>query len=462
MGTVAVSEIEELQGSLRGSVLLPGDPAYDQARTIWNAMIDKRPALIVRCAGAADVRTAVDFARGHGVPLAVRGGGHNIAGSALVNDGLVIDLSGMRSVQVAPHKMRAWVEGGALLRDVDHEAQAYGLATPLGINSTTGVGGLTLGGGFGWLTRKYGLTVDNLVAADIVTADGARLHIDSDSHPDLFWAIRGGGGNFGVVTTFEFALHPVGPLVTAGLIVFPFAQARTLLRKYRDYVEALDENISVWAVLRGAPPLPFLPESVHGSAIVALAFFSPQAPEQVQGALDTVRGFGDPLGEHVGAVPYSAWQQAFDPLLVPPARNYWKSHNFNTLSDAAIDVVVDYAGKLPSAQSEIFLGLLGGAANTHAPDEMAYPHRAALYAMNVHTRWEQPSQDAACLAWAREFFKAAAPYAAGSVYINFLNEDEVDRIAEAYGPNYARLKQIKAKYDPDNLFRANQNIRPGT
>ncbi|QOL50938.1 FAD-binding oxidoreductase [Massilia litorea] len=460
MGTVAVSEMEELQGKLRGSVVLPGEPAYDQARTIWNAMIDKRPAMIVRCAGAADVRTAVDFAREHGIPLAVRGGGHNIAGSALVNDGLVIDLSGMRSVQVAPHRMRAWVEGGALLRDVDHEAQAYGLATPLGINSTTGVGGLTLGGGFGWLTRRHGLAIDNLVAADIVTASGERLHIDSDNHPDLFWAIRGGGGNFGVVTTFEFALHQVGPLVTAGLIVFPFAQARSLLRNYRDYVEALDENISVWAVLRGAPPLPFLPESVHGTGIVALAFFSPQPPEQVQAALDTVRSFGNPLGEHVGAVPYSAWQQAFDPLLVPPARNYWKSHNFNTLSDAAIDVVVDYAGKLPSAQSEIFLGLLGGAANTHAPDEMAYPHRAALYAMNVHTRWEEAAQDAACLAWAREFFKAAAPHAAGTVYINFLNEDEVDRIAEAYGPNYARLRQIKAKYDPDNLFRTNQNIRP--
>jgi FAD/FMN-containing dehydrogenase len=460
MATVAVSEVEELQGNLRGSVLLPGEPAYDQARTIWNAMIDKRPALIVRCAGAADVRTAVDFARNHGVPLAVRGGGHNIAGSALVNDGLVIDLSGMRSVQVAPHRMRAWVEGGALLRDLDHEAQAYGLATPLGINSTTGVGGLTLGGGFGWLTRKHGLAIDNLVSADIVTASGERLHIDSDHHPDLFWAIRGGGGNFGVVTTFEFALHQVGPLVTAGLVVFPFAQAATLLRNYRDYVEALDEHISVWAVLRGAPPLPFLPESVHGTGIVALAFFSPLPPEQVQDALDTVRGFGEPVGEHVGAVPYSAWQQAFDPLLVPPARNYWKSHNFNTLSDAAIDVVVDYAGKLPSEQSEIFLGLLGGAANTHAPDEMAYPHRAALYAMNVHTRWAEPEQDARCLAWAREFFKAAAPHAAGSVYINFLNEDEVDRIAEAYGPNYARLKQIKAKYDPDNLFRANQNIRP--
>jgi FAD/FMN-containing dehydrogenase len=460
MDTVGVSETEQLQRSLRGELLLPDNPHYDEARRIWNAMIDKRPAMIVRCAGAADVRAAVDFARDKGMPLAVRGGGHNIAGSALVNDGLVIDLSAMRSVRTDPHTQRAWVEGGALLRDVDHETQAYGLATPLGINSTTGVGGLTLGGGFGWLTRKYGLAVDNLVSADIVTASGERLHVDSGSHPDLFWAIRGGGGNFGVVTHFEFALHAVGPLVTAGLIVFPFAQARPVLRQYRDYVETLGDDVSVWAVLRGAPPLPFLPTEVHGTGIVALVFFSPSPQHEVQGAIDTVRAFGTPLGEHVGAVPYTAWQQVFDPLLVPPARNYWKSHNFNTLSDAAIDIVTDYAGRLPSDQSEIFLGLIGGAANTHAPDATAYPHRAALYAMNVHTRWTEPRDDAACLSWARDFFKAAAPHAAGGVYINFLNEDEVDRIADAYGPNYRRLKQIKAKYDPANLFRANQNIRP--
>jgi FAD/FMN-containing dehydrogenase len=461
MGTIGVIEIEELQRSLRGPLLLPGVPQYDEARKIWNAMIDKRPAMIARCAGSADVRTAVNFARDHGLQLAVRGGGHNIAGSALVNDGLVIDLSMMRSVQVAPREMRAWVEGGATLGDVDHEAQSFGLATPLGINSTTGVGGLTLGGGFGWLTRKHGLAIDNLISADIVTANGERLHADIDSHPDLFWAIRGGGGNFGVVTTFEFALHAVGPMITAGLIVFPFAQAGTVLRKYRDYVEALDDDVSVWAVLRKAPPLPFLPTSVHGTDVVALAFFSPLPPDEVDAAIAQVRAFGEPVGEHLGAVPYTAWQQVFDPLLVPPARNYWKSHNFNQLSDAAIDVVIAYASKLPSEQSEIFLGLIGGAANTHATEETAYPHRHALYAMNVHTRWMDPAEDATCLAWAREFFNAAAPHAAGGVYINFLNEDEVDRIAEAYGPNYRRLKEIKAKYDPDNLFRSNQNIRPG-
>ncbi|MGZ8290473.1 MAG: FAD-binding oxidoreductase, partial [Telluria sp.] len=406
MGTIGEIEVEELQRSLRGALLLPGEPDYDEARKIWNAMIDKRPAMIVRCAGAADVRSAVSFARDHGLRLAVRGGGHNIAGSALVNDGVVIDLSRMRSVQVAPHKMRAWVEGGATLRDFDHEAQAFGLATPLGINSSTGVGGLTLGGGFGWLTRKHGLAIDNLVSADIVIASGERLHTDIDSHPDLFWAIRGGGGNFGVVTTFEFALHEVGPMVTGGLIVFPFAQAQSVLRKYRDYVEVLGEDVSVWAVLRKAPPLPFLPASVHGTDIVALAFFSPQSGPAVDAAIAEVRAFGEPVGEHIGAVPYAAWQQVFDPLLVPPARNYWKSHNFNRLSDAAIDVVIGYAGKLPSEQSEIFLGLLGGAANTRAAEETAYPHREALYAMNVHTRWMDPAEDATCLAWAREFFKA--------------------------------------------------------
>jgi len=460
MNTVGTSELQELQAGLRGSLLLPGEPQYDAARTIWNAMIAKRPAMILRCAGAADVRAGVNFAREHGLPLAVRGGGHNIAGSALVNDGIVIDMSAMRSVRIAPEEKRAWVEGGATLRDFDHEAQAYGLATPLGINSSTGVGGLTLGGGFGWLTRKYGMTVDNLVAADVVVASGERLHVDADNHADLFWALRGGGGNFGAVTGFEFALHPVGPQVTAGLIVFPGSQAGAVLRKYRDYTERLDPNLSVWAVLRKAPPLPFLDAPVHGTDIVALVFFSPQPASEVEAAIAEVRGFGQPLGEHVGAVPYTAWQQVFDPLLIPPARNYWKSHNFTTLSDAALDVVTAYAGKLPSPHSEIFLGLLGGAANSHAPEATAYPHRAALYAMNVHTRWLAPEDDARCLAWARAFFQDAAPHAAGGVYINFLNEDEVDRIAEAYGPNYDRLKAVKAKYDPDNLFRSNQNIRP--
>ena len=456
------SEIEAWRATLRGKVLTALDDGYDAARQIWNAMIDRHPALIVRCAGAADVTASVSFARKHGLPLAVRGGGHNIAGSALCDAGLVIDLSAMTSVRIDPARRRAFVEGGATLRDFDHEAQAFGLATPLGINSTTGVAGLTLGGGFGWLSRTLGLAIDNLVSAEIVTADSRRLHVSATSEPELFWAIRGGGGNFGVVTSFEFALHPVGPEVSAGLIVFPFAQAGTVLRQYRDFVNTMGENLTIWAVLRKAPPLPFLPASAHGSDILALAIFSPAKLDAVQSQIEQVRRFGQPLGEHIGAMPYTAWQQMFDPLLTAGARNYWKSHNFTQLSDQAIEVVLDYAAKLPSAQCEIFLGLLGEQVNTRAPDATAYPHRSALYAMNVHTRWDDPVDDARCIAWARAFFSAAAPHAAGSVYINFLTDDESARIMDAYGENYPRLARIKQQYDPDNLFRSNQNIRPAS
>ena len=452
--------VDAFKATLRGPVLQPGDPGYDDARAIWNAMIDRRPAMIARCAGTADVVASVNFARENGLPLAVKGGGHNIAGSALCEDGMVIDLSPMRDVHVDPRSRLAWVGGGALLSDIDHETQPCGLAVPLGINSTTGAAGLTLGGGFGWLSRMHGLAVDNLVGAEVVTADGRRHWASEEDEPDLFWAIRGGGGNFGVVTLFQFALHPVGPEVTAGLVVFPAAQAQQVMRHYRDFVDALSDEMSVWAVLRQAPPLPFLAADVHGTPIVALALFSPLAPDAVAPMLEQIRGFGQVLGEHVGAVPYAAWQKAFDPLLAPGARNYWKSHNFTRLSDEAIDVVLRYAGAVPTPHCEIFLGLIGGKANTLPPDATAYPHRDVQFAMNVHGRWTDPADDDKVVSWAREFFSAAAPHAAGSVYLNFLTQDEGTRIREAYGPNYARLQAIKQRYDPDNLFRFNHNIRP--
>ncbi|MCS0587810.1 FAD-binding oxidoreductase [Massilia norwichensis] len=452
--------VDAFKATLREPVLQPGDPGYDDARAIWNAMIDRRPAMIARCAGTADVVASVNFARENGLPLAVKGGGHNIAGSALCEDGMVIDLSPMRDVHVDPRSRLAWAGGGALLSDIDHETQPCGLAVPLGINSTTGAAGLTLGGGFGWLSRMHGLAVDNLVGAEVVTADGRRHWASEEDEPDLFWAIRGGGGNFGVVTLFQFALHPVGPEVTAGLVVFPAAQAQQVMRHYRDFVDALPDEMSVWAVLRQAPPLPFLAADLHGTPIVALALFSPQAPDAVAPMLEQIRGFGQVLGEHVGAVPYEAWQKAFDPLLAPGARNYWKSHNFTRLSDEAIDVVLRYAGAVPTPHCEIFLGLIGGKANTLPPDATAYPHRDVQFAMNVHGRWIDPADDDKVVSWAREFFAAAAPHAAGSVYINFLTQDEGTRIREAYGPNYGRLQAIKQRYDPDNLFRFNHNIRP--
>jgi FAD/FMN-containing dehydrogenase len=454
--------VEDLRSSIRGQVLQPADASYDEVRQIWNAMIDRRPALIVRCVGVADVRHAVNFAREHALPLAVRGGGHNIAGSAVCDDGLMLDLSLMKSVRVDPAARHAYVEPGATLADLDHETQAFGLAVPVGINSTTGVAGLTLGGGFGWLSRRFGMTVDNLVAADVVTADGKLLRVNCDEHADLYWAIRGGGGNFGVVTMFEFQLHEVGPQVFGGLLVLPLAQAKEALVKYRAAADAMPDELTVWAVLRQAPPLPFLPADVHGKPIVAFAVCYSGAVEDGPRAIEPLRHFGTPYGEHLGPMPYTAWQKAFDPLLAPGARNYWKSHNLAELQDGLLDAVVDAIENLPSQQCEIFFGQIGAQTKRVPAEATAYSSRAANYVMNVHGRWDDASDDAACIAWARAFFDASAPFAQGSVYVNFLTQDEPERIAAAYGPNFDRLVDVKTRYDPHNLFRLNQNIKPSS
>ncbi|CAE6831899.1 FAD-binding oxidoreductase [Paraburkholderia domus] len=460
MVSVSSSAVEELKTATRGQLLLPGDAGYDEARSIWNAMIDRHPAMILRCAGVADVRRGVAFARDNDLPLAVRSGGHNIAGTALCDDGLVLDLSPMKSVQIDPAARRAYVEPGATLGDFDHEAQAFGLATPLGINSTTGVAGLTLGGGFGWLSRRYGMTVDNLISADVVTADGELVRASADSHEDLFWAIRGGGGNFGVVTRFEFALHPVGPLVYGGLVVLPLDQAKNALLQYRAAVEQMPEELSVWAVLRLAPPLPFLPPEVHGKPVIVFAMCYSGPVENGPSVVEAVRGFGTPVGEHLGPMPYAMWQQAFDPLLTPGARNYWKSHNLDKIPDGLIDALLAAIGTLPSPQCEIFFGQIGAQTSRVPVDATAYSSRDTQYAMNVHGRWDDTSDDERCIAWARAFFDAAAPFALGSVYVNFMTQEESGRVADAYGPNYERLVAVKKHYDPHNLFRHNQNIRP--
>jgi FAD/FMN-containing dehydrogenase len=460
MANLQPTKIEELKNSVRGEILLPSGDAYESARKIWNGMIDKRPALIVRCATLSDVVHAVNFTRNNKLLLAVRGGGHNIAGNAMCDDGVVIDLSQMKTATVDAGARRVTIEGGATLADLDAATQAHGLATPLGINSTTGVAGLTLGGGFGWLSRKYGLTIDNLESAEVVTAAGAVVRASADEHPELFWALRGGGGNFGVVTRFEFRLHPVGPDVLSGLIVYPISAAKSVLQQYREFVAKAPDDLAVWTVLRQAPPLPFLPEKVHGTGMLALALLYAGDPKQGEPLIEPLRKFGTPLGEHVGVQPYTAWQQAFDPLLTTGARNYWKSHNFSTLSDGLFDAVLDFIGRLPSPQCEIFLGALGGAANRPTPESTAYAHRDAEFVMNVHGRWDDPADDARCIGWARDFFNASAPFATGGVYVNFLTADETDRVSAAYGSNYHRLAEVKRKYDPDNLFSVNQNIKP--
>jgi len=462
MAILADEVIADFTAQIRGDIVMPGDPSYDEVRQIWNAMIDRRPGMIVRCAGVADVMQAVSLALQHNLLVAVRGGGHNIAGNAVCDDGLMIDLSQMKSVRVDPGKRRAYVEPGACLGDLDHETQAFGLATPTGINSTTGVAGLTLGGGFGWLSRKFGLTIDNLVSADMVTAEGVLVHASATENPDLFWGLRGGGGNFGIVTLFEFELHQVGPEILAGLIVFPANQATAVLENYRKYVAAIPDEMNIWVVMRKAPPLPFLPEEVHGQNVIVLALFYAGDEQTGQALVEPLRSFGNPYGEHVGVMPFTAWQKAFDPLLTPGARNYWKSHNFTELSDQAVATLVDYAASLPSDQSEIFIGLLGGETSRIAADSTAYAQRDAQFVMNVHIRWEDAQDDQRCIAWAREFFNAAAPYATGGVYINFMTEEEGDRVTAAYGAGYQRLARLKEKYDPGNLFRLNQNIKPAT
>jgi FAD/FMN-containing dehydrogenase len=460
MPAIPAEKIQGLKSHLRGAVILPGDGAYEEARKIWNATIDKRPAVIVRCANTLDVVQAVNFAREAGILLSIRGGGHNIAGNALCDDGLVIDLSGMKDVTVDAKARLATVEGGATLADFDAATQAHGLATPLGINSTTGIAGLTLGGGFGWLSRKHGMTVDNLDSAEVVTAAGEVVRASATEHPDLFWALRGGSGNFGVVTRFTFRLHPVGPNVLSGLIVYPLAEAKSVLRQYRDFVAKSPDELTVWTVLRQAPPLPFLPAEVHGKGIVALAILYAGDPKQGEPLVAPLHKFGTVLGAHVGVQPYTAWQQAFDPLLAAGARNYWKSHNFSKIEDGLLDAVIAAISNQPSPQCEIFFGAIGGATTRPSVESAAYPHRDAQFVMNVHGRWESPADDAKVIAWSRDFFRASAPFASGGVYVNFLTAEEVDRVRAAYGPNYDRLVRVKRQYDPNNLFRVNQNIRP--
>jgi FAD/FMN-containing dehydrogenase len=418
----------KLEASLRGSLLRPGSEGYDEARSIWNAMIDRRPALIVRCAGGADVMRSVRFAAENHLLLAVRGAGHNIAGKGVSDDSFLIDLSRLRSVHVDPQRKIAWVEPGATLGDLDDETMAFGLATPVGINSTTGIAGLTLGGGFGWLSRKYGLTIDNLRSVNVVTA-------------------------------FEFELHDVNTEILSGPVIYPLSEGRQVLQHYRDFARDLPENLNVWAVLRKAPPFPFLPESAHGKEVVILAAAWFGDMESGKQSLKPLDSFGPVLGTGVGPHPFVGWQAAFDPLLTPGSRNYWKSHNFIDIADDLIDVALDYTARLPSDQTEIFFGRVGGAVNRIPVDATAYPHRDAEYVMNVHARWEQPSEDAKCVAWARKYFEATAPYATGGVYVNFVPDGE-DPIESAYGPNQDRLVELKRKYDPTNLFRLNQNIRP--
>ncbi len=457
---ISNQRIDELRPLLRGTIVLPDDPGYDERRAIWNAMIDRRPAAILECRGASDVQGAVRFARSEGIAFTVRGAGHNIAGKAVADGVLLIDTSTMTGIRVDPDTRTVRVEPGCTLGDLDRETQAFGLAVPTGINSTTGIAGLTLGGGMGWLSRKHGLTIDSLLEVDLVTAKGDRLRASATENPDLFWAVRGGGGNFGIVTSFLFQAHSHGPQVLSGLLVHPFADAPNVLRAWRDFNADVSDDVTAWAVMRKAPPLPFLPPEVHGTTVLILAVHCTGDIAEGERALEALRAVGSPIADVVGPHDFSGWQQAFDPLLTPGSRNYWKSHNFATLTDEVLDGLVERAERIPDPQCEVFLAHMGGAVSRHADDETPYVGRSAAYIMNVHGRWEDPARDDAVIGWARELFQAMEPHAMGTAYVNFMPDDEAGRVRGAYGVNYDRLARIKAEWDPENVFCYNQNVLP--
>ena len=445
---------------VEGTVILPGEPGYDDARAIWNGMFDKKPAIIVRCLQANDVSQSVRYAREHELVIAVKGGGHNSAGNAVCDDGMMIDLSLMQQVDVDPEKGTAKVEGGCLLGAVDEATQQHGLAVSAGIVSHTGVGGLTLGGGFGWISRKYGLTVDNLLSVEMVTADGDIIRASSTENPDLFWAVRGGGGNFGIVTTFEFRAANIGTEVYTGPIVKRFEDLKSYVQFHREFVKTMPDEMTIWMVVRHAPPLPFIKEEYHGELVVLIPFVWLGDPEEGEKLVQPIRDHGETVGDGSGMKPWSGWQAAFDGLVDHGARNYWKSHHLTDLSDGCIDIIQTFAERMPGEECEVFIPHMGGAPARIEPEATAFPHRNTPFVLNLHTRWRDAEDDKQAIAWAKEFHDATRPYSQG-VYVNFLSEEGAERVREAYTDRvWAKLVEAKKRWDPENIFRMNQNIAP--
>ncbi len=443
-----------------GNVILPGETDYDESRAIWNGMFDKKPALIVRCTSTEDISQSVLFARKNQLQIAVKGGGHNSAGNAVCDDGIVIDLSLMQDVQVNAGTQTARVEGGCLLGKVDELTQEHGLAVSAGIISHTGAGGLTLGGGFGWISRKYGLTIDNLLSVELVTAEGKVVTASATENEDLFWAVRGGGGNFGIVSSFEFQAANIGTEVYTGPLVKRFEDAADYFRFYRDYVRTMPDEMTIWSVLRYAPPLPFIPEEYHGKMVLLIPFVWLGDQAEGEKLLQPIRDKGETIGDGSGMKPWTGWQAAFDGLVEHGARNYWKSHHLKNLSDECIEAILSSAARLPHGESEVFIPHMEGAPSRIDPVSTAFPHRNTPFLLNIHTRWRDAADDDRCILWAKEFHDATRPFSQG-VYVNFLSEEGNSRVKEAYTDEvWSRLVECKRKWDPENVFRMNQNIAP--
>ena len=454
--------IATLRKRLRGALLQASDPGYAEARTIWNAMVAKRPALIARVSGSADVVACVNFARENSVPLSVRGGGHNVAGTALCEGGLMIDMSLRRGVRADPDRRIVRVEGGATWGDVDHETQPFGLVVPSGIVSNTGVAGFTMGGGFGWTSRKFGYAADNLISVDIITADGEARVASETENADLFWALRGGSGNFGAVTSFEFRANRHGPQALCGMVVYPMAQARAVMQRYRQITAAAPDELCCLLILRQAPAAAYLPKEVHGKPMAAIAVCWAGDPAGGYDAVRSLKSFGRPLADTIALKPFVEHQTMLDAGQPFGRRYYWKSHYFAEIGDDLIDAMVEHAERITSPHSAALLMHLGGAPARIDPSMNAVGLRAASYVLNIQAAWESTQEDSCHLLWAREYWSATRPFSTGSAYINFMTEDEGEARVRAAFPAaaYARLREVKSRFDPGNLFHGAQNIPP--
>jgi FAD/FMN-containing dehydrogenase len=453
--------VEGLRRVLSGPLLLPGEAAYDEARSVWNALVDRRPRLIARCRQVSDVVACVNFAREVGLPLSVKGGGHNISGLAVCQDGLMLDMSLMREVRVDPEARLAVAQPGCLLGDLDRATQDHGLATVLGFVSTTGLAGLTLGGGFGYLTRRLGWTSDSLRAVELVTADGHVVRASEQEHADLLWGLRGGGGNLGVATSFEYALHPVGPEIVGGVIAWHLSDAADVLDMYRALTAHAPLDLTCAAVLRRAPRVPWLPEGVHGKPIVALVACHTGPPEEASEALAPVRTFLRPVGHVLQRRSYVSQQALLDATQPAGRRYYWKSEFLPALDPALLAAALEHAGRMPSPHSALLLFPIDGALERLPDEHSAVGHRTARFALNIQAAWEAAPDDQVNIEWARSAWRDLRRFSTGGTYVNFLTEEEGDeRIRAAYGQNYERLVEVKTRWDPDNLFRVNKNVAP--
>ncbi|HYP47067.1 MAG TPA: FAD-binding oxidoreductase [Thermoleophilaceae bacterium] len=447
---------------LAGQVIAPGHPEYQTARQVWNGMIDKQPAMIARCADADDVASAIAFASEHGLPLAIRGGGHNVAGTALVDEGLVIDLSAMRGVRIDSSARSVHVQGGATWADVDDVTTPLGLAAAGGVVSETGVAGLALSGGVSHQRRRDGMAIDNLVSAEVVLADGRQVRASADEHPDLYWALRGGGGNFGVVTSFEFRLHELGPEVFTLNVAYPMEDAASVLAGWRDAVADAPDELSTAGLVWSFPVVDELPEELRGAPYVGVAGMWAGDPAEGERATRALRELATPLLDMSGPVPYADFQRSLDPYFPAGARRYWKALYLDGLSDAAVGVTVDWSKRRPSAETLVIIRHCGGAISRVGAEETAFGDRSSEWMLSVDSTWHEAADDAANIAYTREFCGAATPFSDGKTYFNFpgLLEEGDAAVRDSYGANHARLARIKAAYDPENVFRLNQNIRP--